>query len=64
MKHGLPFKNDKFSGRFAAKFPVRKLPMLCHEIREKIISAVSDNGGHLASNLRRSGTYGCTSSCI
>ena len=33
------------------KIPVRKLPMLCHEIREKIISAVSDNGGHLASNL-------------
>ena len=33
------------------KIPVRKLPMLCHEIREKIISAVSDNGGHLASIL-------------
>ena len=33
------------------KIPIRKLPMLCHEIREKIISAVSDNGGHLASNL-------------
>ena len=43
------------------KIPVRKLPMLCHEIREKIISAVSDNGGHLASNLGGSGTYGLRS---
>lgn len=33
------------------KIPVRKLPLLCEEIREKIINTVSDNGGHLASNL-------------
>ena len=27
------------------------LERLCHEIREKIISTVSKNGGHLSSNL-------------
>ncbi len=50
MNYGLPLKMVN-SPEDLRKIPVRKLPMLCHEIREKIISAVSDNGGHLASNL-------------
>ena len=30
---------------------VKELPLLAHEIRERIIDTVSKNGGHLASNL-------------
>ncbi len=30
---------------------VKELPLVAHEIREKIIDTVSKNGGHLASNL-------------
>ncbi len=33
------------------KIPKKDLPELCKEIREKIISVMSRNGGHLASNL-------------
>ena len=33
------------------KIPTKDLPELCAEIREKIISVMSRNGGHLASNL-------------
>jgi 1-deoxy-D-xylulose-5-phosphate synthase len=33
------------------KIPVNKLKDLCSEIREKIISVMTRNGGHLASNL-------------
>ena len=33
------------------KLPVRELPALAQEIRELIISTVSRNGGHMASNL-------------
>ncbi len=33
------------------KISLAQLPRLCTEIREKIIEAVADNGGHLASNL-------------
>ena len=38
------------------KIPVRKLPMLIHEIREKTISAVSDNGPVIDFQSWRSGT--------
>src|SRR4030042_4324713 len=33
------------------KIPKKNLPILCKEIREKIISVMSKNGGHLASSL-------------
>src|ERR671931_76949 len=33
------------------RVPVEQLPQLCQEIREQIISVVSNVGGHLASNL-------------
>jgi 1-deoxy-D-xylulose-5-phosphate synthase len=33
------------------KLDPEELEQLCHEIREKILSTVSKNGGHLASNL-------------
>jgi len=33
------------------KIPQKDLPMLCNEIRERIIEVVSKNGGHLSSNL-------------
>ncbi len=33
------------------KLPFAKLPKLCDEIRSELISTVSNNGGHLASNL-------------
>ena len=33
------------------KLPLSKLNILANEIREQIVSTVSDNGGHLASNL-------------
>jgi len=33
------------------KMPVRELNQLAHEIRGQIVSVVSSNGGHLASNL-------------
>lgn len=33
------------------KLSVKDLPALCEEIREKIISVASENGGHLASSL-------------
>ncbi|MFC1594787.1 1-deoxy-D-xylulose-5-phosphate synthase N-terminal domain-containing protein, partial [Candidatus Omnitrophota bacterium] len=33
------------------KIPVRELPFVAHEIREKIIQIVSTTGGHLASSL-------------
>jgi len=33
------------------KLPVESLPQLAQEIREKIIDTVSQNGGHLSSNL-------------
>lgn len=33
------------------KLPQDKLPLLCEEIRQKLIEVVSVNGGHLASNL-------------
>ncbi|MFO7161355.1 MAG: 1-deoxy-D-xylulose-5-phosphate synthase N-terminal domain-containing protein, partial [[Clostridium] cellulosi] len=33
------------------KFNINQLEALCAEIREKLISTVSKNGGHLASNL-------------
>jgi 1-deoxy-D-xylulose-5-phosphate synthase len=33
------------------KFPEEQLPQLAEEIRQEIISVVSTNGGHLASNL-------------
>ena len=33
------------------KIPLEKLPELATEIREYILDVVSQNGGHLASNL-------------
>ncbi|HQP91106.1 MAG TPA: 1-deoxy-D-xylulose-5-phosphate synthase N-terminal domain-containing protein, partial [Candidatus Omnitrophota bacterium] len=33
------------------KIPIDKLPVLCDEIRQRIISVVSKTGGHLASSL-------------
>ena len=33
------------------KLPTDKLPLLCEEIRRKLICTVSENGGHLAPNL-------------
>ena len=33
------------------KLDEKQLPLLASEVREKIISTVSENGGHLASNL-------------
>ena len=33
------------------KLPPEQFPQLCEEIRERIISVISDVGGHLASNL-------------
>ncbi|HCC35853.1 MAG TPA: 1-deoxy-D-xylulose-5-phosphate synthase [Ruminococcaceae bacterium] len=33
------------------KLNIKQLPALCDEIRETLIAAVSENGGHLASNL-------------
>ncbi|MBQ2387568.1 MAG: hypothetical protein II302_01495, partial [Clostridia bacterium] len=33
------------------KIPFVKLPKLCDEIRDELISTVSNTGGHLASNL-------------
>jgi len=33
------------------KLDLEELERLCHEIREEILSIVSKNGGHLASNL-------------
>ncbi len=33
------------------KLEVNELPVLCEEIRERILSVVSNNGGHLSSNL-------------
>lgn len=33
------------------KIPLAKLPKLCDEIRDELISTVSNTGGHLASNL-------------
>ena len=33
------------------KLNIKDLPVLAGEIREKIISVVSENGGHLASSL-------------
>ena len=33
------------------RVPLGELPALCEEIREQIISTVSNVGGHLASNL-------------
>ena len=33
------------------KLPEEQLQALCEELREEIINTVSQNGGHLASNL-------------
>ncbi len=33
------------------KIPTKELSVLCNEIRQRLISTVSNNGGHLASNL-------------
>jgi 1-deoxy-D-xylulose-5-phosphate synthase len=33
------------------KIPIKEIPKLAEEIREKILTTVSKNGGHLASNL-------------
>ncbi|MBQ9673848.1 MAG: 1-deoxy-D-xylulose-5-phosphate synthase [Ruminococcus sp.] len=33
------------------KLPESELPKLCEEIRQKLVEVVSENGGHLASNL-------------
>ena len=33
------------------KMNIEQLELLCYEIRDRLISTVSENGGHLASNL-------------
>lgn len=49
MEHEI-LKNIKSSSD-VKKLDEKQLPLLADEVRDKIISTVSDNGGHLASNL-------------
>ena len=43
--------NENFDLKTLKELPQSELPLLCQEIREKMIDTVSRNGGHLASNL-------------
>ena len=53
---------DKIQGPNDVKeLKEQELPVLADEIRQFIIDKVSDNGGHLASNL---GADNCTSSVL
>ncbi len=42
---------EELKNKSIKQLNIKELNLLCQEIREKIISVVGDNGGHLASNL-------------
>lgn len=46
-----PILNSILSLNDLKKLPLKKLPLLAQEIRQRIIEVMSMNGGHLASNL-------------
>ncbi|MCG8569372.1 MAG: hypothetical protein MJB14_04460, partial [Spirochaetes bacterium] len=45
------YLHDQFNIGELKKIPINELPLLCSEIRTKIIEVMKQNGGHLASNL-------------
>lgn len=56
---------DKIQGPNDVKeLKEQELPVLADEIRQFIIDKVSDNGGHLASNLGVVELTNCTSSVL